>query len=188
MKLVVKILIVVYVLFLVAMYVGMCVESVAAHRIVLRCEEIEKERSLKEDERRKEEIAAKVRREAEIDAEVRAFMVNEAPSIKQCLDRLQAESVTQKEKVKKLRQTLRSFGRNPEQDGDFKRICSYQQELLTEIQNVSNRLIAAYIASVKCNVAPSRNGLSELRESALRDGIDAANSAFAQYEKMKGEK
>lgn len=188
MKLWAKILLGVYIAFLVCIYIGECVSAVSAHRLVQRSVEIEKNRRLREESRHAEEIAAKAKCDAEIDAEVRAFMMNEAPAIKQCLDRLQAESTAHKEKIDELRRTLRSFGRNPEQDGDFKSICSFQRELLAEIENVSNRLISAYIASVKYNVAPSRKGLSELRASALRDGIDAATSAFARYEKMKGEK
>lgn len=183
-----KILAWLYVALVICAYARIFYENVSAHRLVQRSEQIEEELRMQEEKRRAEAIEAKLKWETEIKADVREFMMNEAPAIKQCLDQLQAESATHKEKLDKLRQTLCSFGRDPEQDGDFKRIHAYQQELLTEIQNVSNRLIAAYIASVKCNAAPSRKGLSELRDNALCDGIDAATSAFSRYEKMKGEK
>lgn len=188
MKSLLKILAWLYVALMICVYVRIFYEAISAHRLVQRSEQIEKEIQMQDEKRRAAETAAKVECEVGIIAEMCAFMMNEAPAIKECLDRLQAESVAHKERVEKLRQTLGILGRDPEQDEDFKRIHSYQQELLTEIQNVSNCLIAAYIASVKYNAAPSRQGLSELRASALRDGIDAAASAFARYEKMKGEK
>lgn len=188
MKSFLKILAWLYVALMICVYVRIFYEQVSAHRLVLRSEQIKEELRIQEEKRRTVEAEAKLKCKAEIETEAQAFMMNEAPAIKQCLDRLQAESVAHKEKMEKLRQTLEGFGRDPEQDDDFKRICSYQQVLLTETQNVSNRLVAAYIASVKYNASPSRKGLFELRESALRDGIDAASSAFARYEKMKGEK
>lgn len=188
MKSFLKILMWLYVVLVICIYARILYEGVSAHRLVQRSKQIEEVLRMQEENRRAKESEAKLKCEAEIEAEVRAFMMNEAPAIKQCLDRLQAESVAHKEKMEKLRQTLEGFGRDSEQDDDFKRICSYQQVLLTETQNVSNRLVAAYIASVKYNASPSRKGLSELRESVLRDGIDAASSAFARYEKMKGEK
>lgn len=179
-----KVLVGLYAAFLVYLYVDGCVHNIRMHRLVVRSEQIQKEQQLKEDALR-EEVA---RREAGIDAEFRSFVEKDAPAAKRCLDGLRAEAESQKVKEDGLRRTLQNFGRDPDSDEDFKKLCKYRQELLDEISNVSNRLVVAYIASVKYSAAPSRKGMFQLRENALQEGVAAAVAAYSRYERMKGAK
>lgn len=183
-----KVLVGLYAAFLVYLYVDGCVHNIRLHRLVVRSEQIQRElqidQQLKEDALREEAA----RREAGIDAEFRSFVEKDAPAAKRCLDGLRAEAESQKVKEDGLRRTLQNFGRDPDSDEDFKKLCKYRQELLDEISNVSNRLVTAYIASVKYSAAPSRQGMFELRENALQEGIASAAAAYSRYEKLKGVK
>lgn len=183
-----KVLVGIYVAIIAFLYVDGCVHNIKTHRLVVRSEQIQSElrtnQRLKDAARREEEA----RLGASIDVGFMSFVEKDAPAAKRCLDGLHAEAESQKMKEDGLRKTLEDFGRDPDCDEDFKKLCKYRQELLDEIQNVSNRLITAYIASVKYNAAPSRKGMSELRENALQEGIASAAAAYSRYEKLKGVK
>mgnify|MGYP003310690408 CR=1 FL=1 len=183
-----KVIVGLYVVVIAYVYVHDCIHNVRMHRLVVRSEQIRKEQQanqrLMEDARREKEV----RIGDSIDAEFRSFMEKEAPSAKKCLDWLCAEAESQKMKEEGLWQTLEKFGHDPNCDEEFKELCKHRQGMLNEIENVSNQLITAYIASVKYSVAPSRMGMSELRENALREGIDSAVAACSRYEKLKGAK
>ena len=98
---------------------------------------------------------------------------------------LKSEIDVQNGKIEDLRKTLVSFGRSPEQDEDFKRICALRDEMIRSQTALYAKLEDAYIAAKKYEASPSRKDYQELHKKALEDGILEADAAEAKFKEMR---
>ncbi len=94
----------------------------------------------------------------------------------------------QNEKIEELRKSLESFGRSPEQDTDFVRICALRDDMTRSRDALRTKLEDAYIAAKKYEAAPSRKDYQELHKKALEDGILEADAASARFKEMRRNK
>ena len=119
---------------------------------------------------------------------LRAFALAEAPAAWETYQVLAGEVELQSKRLEKLRKELTEFGRNPDADDDFLDLDRQLRDMKTMQDNVLARLEAAYIAAQKCEATPGRKDLDELRQKALQDGIQEAESAAWRYRQMRAAK
>ena len=125
------------------------------------------------------------RRQEEKDEKIRSFALKEAPKVWAVYQSLQSEIDVQNGKIEKLRKTLVSFDKAPEQDVDFQRICALRDEMIRSWKALRTKLEEAYIASRKYEASPSRKDYQELHKKALEDGILEADAAEAKFKEMR---
>lgn len=128
------------------------------------------------------------RRKEEKNDKVRAFALKEAPKVWEVYQSLNSEIDVQNEKIEELRKSLESFGRSPEQDTDFVRICALRDDMTRSRDALRTKLEDAYIAAKKYEAAPSRKDYQELHKKALEDGILEADAASARFKEMRRNK
>lgn len=119
---------------------------------------------------------------------LRAFSLAEAPAAWETYQTLAAEVELQDKRLDALRAELVEFGRNPEEDDDFRELSRQLQDMRVMRDNVLLRLEAAYIAARKCEATPGRRDLDELRRTALQDGIQEAEAASRRFRQMRSAK
>ena len=158
-----------------------------------RAREAEQE-TLRQNEARRIAEAKRIR-EAEI-AEVeqkrlakadkiRTFAIKDAPKVWDVYQSLKSDIDVQNEKIEELRKALVAFGRPPEQDEDFRRICALRDEMIRSQKALYSKLEEAYIAAKKYEASPSRKDYQELHKKALEDGILEADAAAAKFKEMR---
>lgn len=116
---------------------------------------------------------------------LRAFALAEAPAAWETYQVLAGEVELQSKRLEKLRKELSEFGRNPDADDDFRDLDRQLHDMKTMQDNVLAHLEAAYIAARKCEATPGRKDLDELRQKAIQDGIQEAESAAWRYRQMR---
>jgi len=116
---------------------------------------------------------------------LRTFAMKEAPCLWTTYQNLTVEVSAQSQKVDELEQTIRDFGRKPEEDEDFKVI----RQLLNEMRESQNRLMRkiedAYLAAKKYEATPSRKEYDEQCRRILQDGIQEAELATRRFNFMR---
>ena len=122
------------------------------------------------------------------DEKVQAFALKEAPKVWDVYQSLQSEIDVQGSKIEELRKTLEAFGKVPEQDTDFIRICALRDEMIRSRQSLRTKLEDAYIAAKKYEALPSRKDYQETMKRAIEDGINDANMATERYKAMTRQK
>ena len=122
------------------------------------------------------------------DEKVQVFALKEAPKVWDVYQSLQSEIDVQVSKIEELRKTLEIFGKVPEQDTDFIRICALRDEMIRSRQSLRTKLEDAYIAAKKYEASPSRKDYQETMERAIEDGINDANMAAERYKAMTRQK
>ena len=135
-------------------------------------------------QRAEAEIAAK-RRQMAKDAKIQAFALKDAPRVWSVYQALQGEIDVQNGKIEELRKTLVAFGKIPEQDVDFTRICSLRDEMVRSRTVLRTKLEDAYIAAKKYEASPSRKDYQALHIKAIEDGILEADAASAKFKEMR---
>lgn len=133
-------------------------------------------------------IAEAKRRQKAKDEKIQDFALKEAPKVWEVYQSLKSEIDVQNEKIEELRKSLESFGRSPEQDTDFVRICALRDEMKRSSEALRTKLEDAYIAAKKYEAAPSRKDYQELHKKALEDGVLEADSASARFKEMRRNK
>lgn len=133
-------------------------------------------------------IAEAKRRQKAKDEKIQAFALKEAPKVWEVYQSLKSEIDVQNEKIEELRKSLESFGRSPEQDTDFVRICALRDDMTRSRDALRTKLEDAYIAAKKYEAAPSRKDYQELHKKALEDGILEADAASARFKEMRRNK
>ena len=149
------------------------------------------ERAKREAERKARELAQKkevARQAASREEKLRSFTLKEAPILWTTYQNLQAEIENQNEKIDELRGALESFGRDPDADADFKRICSMRDEMIGSLRTMRTKIEDAYLAARKYEATPSRKDYAELRRKLLEDGIQEAESAAKKFTEMRNVK
>lgn len=122
------------------------------------------------------------------DEKVQVFALKEAPKVWDVYQSLQSEIDVQGSKIEELRKTLETFGKVPEQDTDFIRICALRDEMIRSRQSLRTKLEDAYIAAKKYEASPSRKDYQETMNRAIEDGINDANMAAERYKAMTRQK
>lgn len=133
-------------------------------------------------------IAEAKRRQKAKDEKIQAFALKEAPKVWEVYQSLKSEIDVQSAKIEELRKSLESFGRSPEQDTDFVRICALRDDMTRSRDALRTKLEDAYIAAKKYEAAPSRKDYQELHKKALEDGVLEADSASARFKEMRRNK
>jgi len=135
--------------------------------------------------RQAEQIAAQKKRQEAKDEKIRAFALKEAPDVWSVYQMLRSEIDVQSNRISQLRKTLETFGKNPEADEDFKRICSMREEMIATRSALRKRLEDAYIAKCKFEATPGRREYEEQHRKALEDGIREAIEATNRFNEMR---
>lgn len=142
-----------------------------------------------EAKRQQEAAAVEAEQKAQAKADkIRTFALMDAPKVWAVYQSLKSEIVVQNGKIDDLRKTLVSFGRSPEQDEDFKRICALRDEMIRSQMALYAKLEDAYIAVKKYEASPSRKDYQQTMKRALEDGMQAANMATERYKAMMRQK
>ena len=155
--------------------------------------ERKEEKARQEESKRMQElesarIAKAKRRQETKDEKIQTFALKEAPKVWEVYQSLKSEIDVQNEKIEELRKSLESFGRSPEQDTDFVRICALRDDMARSRDALRTKLEDAYIAAKKYEAAPSRKDYQELHKKALEDGVLEADSASARFKEMRRNK
>lgn len=132
-----------------------------------------------------EQIAAQKKRQEAKDEKIRSFALKEAPDVWSVYQVLRSEIDVQSNRISQLRKTLETFGKNPEADEDFKRICSMREEMIATRSALRKRLEDAYIAKCKFEATPGRREYEEQHRKALEDGIREALEAADRFNEMR---
>lgn len=119
------------------------------------------------------------------DEKIRSFALRDAPKVWEVYQSLQSEIDVQNGKIEELRKTLEAFGKVPDQDVDFQRICALRDDMVSSRKVLRTKLEDAYIASRKYEASPSRKDYQELHKKALEDGIQEADAAEAKFKEMR---
>ena len=155
--------------------------------------ERKEEKARQEESKRVQElesarIAKAKRRQETKDEKIQTFALKEAPKVWEVYQSLKSEIDVQNEKIEELRKSLESFGRSPEQDTDFVRICALRDDMTRSRDALRTKLEDAYIEDKKYEAAPSRKDYQELHKKALEDGVLEADSASARFKEMRRNK
>ena len=135
--------------------------------------------------RQAEQIAAQKKRQEAKDEKIRSFALKEAQDVWSVYQMLRSEIDVQSNRISQLRKTLETFGKNPEADEDFKRICSMREEMIATRSALRKRLEDAYIAKCKFEATPGRREYEEQHRKALEDGIREALEAADRFNEMR---
>lgn len=153
-------------------------EAKAAESAAQKAKEAEAARLAEEQRKAKEAEEAK-------EEKIRTFALNESPKVWEVYQSLKGEIEVQQKNIDNLAQTMKMFGRSPEQDEDFIRITAYRDEMIRTRQALRARLEEAYITSKKYEASPSRKDYQALHKKALEDGILEADAAAARFKEMR---
>ena len=164
-----------------------------AERIATEAKQAEIEKAQKEDaarlaeaKRKQAEAAAAAKRKQESkDAKIQEFALKDAPKVWQVYQFLQGEINVQNGKIEELRSTLVTFGKSPEEDEDFNKICAIRDDMIRTRKALRAKIEDAYIAAKKYEASPSRKDYQELHKKALEDGILEADQAEAKFREMR---
>ena len=162
--------------------------QIAAWRTERQSEETKRVEAQKAQAAEKARIAEAKRRQETKDEKIQAFALKEAPKVWEVYQSLKSEIDVQNEKIEELRKSLEAFGRPPEQDTDFVRICALRDEMKRSSEALRTKLEDAYVAAKKYEAAPSRKDYQELHKKALEDGILEADAASARFKEMRRNK
>lgn len=133
-----------------------------------------------------EEKAAEAERKRQMKADkVRTFALKDAPKVWDVYQALASEIDVQDGKIDELRKTLVAFGRSPEKDEDFNRICVQRDEMIRSQKALYVKLEDAYIAACKFAATPSRKDYNDLQKKAIEDGIKEAELAAAKFKELR---
>ena len=162
-------------------------------RLAKKAEQVEIQKAQKaeaeriaEIKRQQEAAAADAERKAQAKADkIRAFALKDAPKVWAVYQSLKSEIDEQNGNIEDLRKALVSFGRSPEEDEDFKRICAQRDEMIRSQKALYVKLEDAYIAACKFAATPGRKEYGDLHRKALEDGIREAAAAEAKFKEMR---
>ena len=146
----------------------------------------DEQEQLSEEQRQKmlAEEAAR-RKEQSKEEKIRTFALNEIPSVWEEYQTLQSEIRVQQNNILELRRTLTTFGINPDDDSDYKRICAQRDEMIKSIKDLRVKLEDAYIAFRKYEAKPTNKDYRALMRKAIEDGIQEADAAAARFKEMR---
>ena len=116
---------------------------------------------------------------------IKTFALKEMPSAWETYQSVQSEIDVQNGKIEDLANSLRAFGRVPEQDEDFLRIRGLRDDMIRIRDTLWKKLEDAYFAARKFEAAPTNKDNKELLKKALEDGIGEADAAARKFKEMR---
>lgn len=131
---------------------------------------------------------AKMRAAANREDRLRSFALKEATVLWKAYQDLGAQIDAQGQRIEELRKTLVEFNKNPEQDADFRAICTMRDAMIGVRSSLRRKIEDAYFAFRKFEATPSRKDYDELRRKAVEDGIQEAMSAIRRFNLIRKEK
>lgn len=145
------------------------------------------DRKRAEDRRRVDEHA-KQKAQADREDRLRNFVLKEAPSLWRSYQNLGEQIATQARRVEELREALKEFDRNPEEDPDLTRMRAMQEEMLGARMSLRRKIEEAYLAYLKFEATPGRKEYDELRRRILDDGVREADRTVQRFSVMRESK
>lgn len=115
---------------------------------------------------------------------LRTFILKEAPVLWTSYQSLSAGVTNQNARIDKLRETLIDFGKDPDADTDFRRICSMRDDMVGSLQALRKKIEDAFLAARKYEATPSKREYDESRRKLLEDGLQEAEAAVRKIENM----
>ena len=115
---------------------------------------------------------------------LRTFILKEAPALWTSYQSLSAGVTNQNARIDKLRETLIDFGKDPDADADFRRICSMRDDMAGSLKSLRKKIEDAFLSARKYEATPSKKEYDELRQKLLEDGLQEAEAAVRKIENM----
>ena len=109
------------------------------------------------------------------------FAQNESPEVWRTIQSLRGEMAESARNLKRLRDQLIEFDRNPDLDEDYKALRFGLQDLRRAYDAIYDNLENAYIAAKKFEASPSRKEYQDIMKKALEDGIQNATIIMDRY-------
>lgn len=139
-------------------------------------------------QREAKERAEAARREASREDKLRTFAIKNADGLWRTYQMLKGEIDGQNKRIEDLRMAFAEFGKNPDGDADYRRICGLRDEMVRSCQVMRGKIEDAYLAFVKFEATPGKKEYSEIMRKALDEGIHEAESAEMKFKEMKEKK
>lgn len=159
-------------------------EAKVAEEERLAQEKVEKERIRHE----KEAKADAERCAAAKEDKLRTFAMKNADGLWRTYQLLKGEIDGQNKRIEKLKDAFVEFGKNPEDDADYRRICGMRDSMVKSREIMRGKMEDAYLASVKFEATPGKDEYAEIMRKALEDGIREAESTATRFGIMAQEK
>ena len=158
-----------------------CVENARAAREA----KIKQEQEARMAEVKRIEIARQAQERSD---RIWAFTEKEDPALCNAYRRLKVELENQNKRIDELRDAFRKFGKSPDTDPDYKRICKMRDEMTSTLQTMRTKMEDAYLAFRKFEASPSRKDNAELYQKILQDGMREAEAAQRRFDEMRRNK
>ena len=115
---------------------------------------------------------------------LRTFALQESPELWQTVQTLRAERESRTARLKKLREELVDFGRNPDIDPDYVALKEANDGLLDSLNAIFAKLEDAYIAYKKFEATPGQREYGDFMRKTLTEGLQEATEAEKRYLQM----
>lgn len=139
-------------------------------------------------QREAKERADAARREASREDKLRTFAIKNADGLWRTYQMLKGEIDGQNKRIEDLKTAFAEFGKNPDEDVDYRRICGFRDEMVRSCQVMRGKIEDAYLAYVKFEATSGKKEYSEVMNKALEAGIREAEMAEKRFRKMSAEK
>lgn len=116
------------------------------------------------------------------------FAQKESPEVWRTIQSLRGDMAESARNLKRLRDQLIEFDRNPDLDEDYKALRFGLQDLKRAYDAIYDNLEDAYIAAKKFEASPSRREYQDMMKKAFEDGIQNATIATERYKIMMRQK
>ncbi len=146
-----------------------------------------KERESAERQRYEEEMLNAAEQGWKNEDILREFALKEAPSLWKTVQELRGELGERKALLKALREDLVEFGKNPDQDSDYRELVQRREELRKPLVRVFVTLENAYIMAKKFEAEPSHKETERLMRQVLEEGMRDAEMVSKRYLDMRRE-
>ena len=114
------------------------------------------------------------------------FAQKESPKIWHTIQLMRGEIAECSRRLKKLREELVEFERNPDADEDYKSLQAGLFELKRACDAIYDCLEDAYIAAKKFEATPSRKSYQDMMTKVLEDGLSNAEITIDRYRLISG--
>lgn len=146
-----------------------------------------KERESAERQRCEEEVLKSAEQGWKNEGLLREFALKEAPSLWKNVQELRGELGERKALLKALREDLVEFGKNPDQDSDYRELVQRREELRKLLVRIFVTLEDAYIVAKKFEAEPSHKETERLMRQVLEEGMRDAEMVSKRYLDMRRE-
>ena len=109
------------------------------------------------------------------------FAQRESPAVWRTIQSLRGEMAESARNLKRLRDQLIEFDRNPDLDEDYKALRFGLQDLRRAYDTIYDNLEDAYIAAKKFEASPSRREYQDMMKKAFEDGVQNATIIMDRY-------